>query len=90
MKNILFICAFLFALEGVAQARALSKAMADSPRAYALFDDAGKPVAWPDLLEAVREADVVLFGEYHDDPVMHWLQAELMKPKSFAEIQKDP
>ena len=79
MKYFLSICAFLFALDGVAQTRALSKALDDSPRAYALFDDAGKPVAWPDLVEAAREADVVLFGEYHDDPIMHWLQAELIR-----------
>ena len=87
MKYILSICAFLFAFDGVAQARALSKALADSPRAYALFDDAGKPVAWPDLVEAAREADVVLFGEYHDDPVMHWLQAELIRDLLAADVR---
>ena len=26
-----------------------------------------------------HDADVVLFGEYHDDPIMHWLQAELVR-----------
>ena len=87
MKYTLSICAFLFAFDGASQARALSKALADSPRAYALFDDAGKPVAWPDLVEAAREADVVLFGEYHDDPVMHWLQAELIRDLLAADIR---
>ena len=86
MKYILSICALLFALDGVAQARALSKALADSPRAYALFDDVGKPVAWPDLVEAARNADVVLFGEYHDDPIMHWLQTELIRDLLDADI----
>ena len=37
MKYILSICTLLFALDGLAQARALSKALNDSPRAYALF-----------------------------------------------------
>ena len=87
MKYILSICALLFALDGVAQARALSKALANSPRAYALFDKVGKPVAWPDLVEAAREADVVLFGEYHDDPIMHWLQAELIRDLLAADIR---
>ena len=54
MKYILSICAFLFAFDAVAQARALSKALADSPRAYALFDDAGKPVAWPELVKSAQ------------------------------------
>ena len=87
MKYILFICALLFALDGVAQARALSKALANSPRAYALFDKVGKPVAWPDLVKAAREADVVLFGEYHDEPIMHWLQAELIRDLLDADIR---
>ena len=47
MKYILSICAFLFALDGVAQARALSKALADSPRAYALFNDTGQATGLP-------------------------------------------
>ena len=43
--------------------------------------------AWPDLVEAAREADVVLFGEYHDDPVMHWLQVELVRDLLAADVR---
>ena len=61
------------------QERALNKALADSPRAYALFSADGEPVAWPEFVEEASQADVVLFGELHDDAIMHWLQAELVR-----------
>ena len=69
----------LISIQGTGQERAIQKALADAPRAYALFDIDGKPVPWTDLVEAAMESEVVLFGEYHDDPVMHWLQAELVR-----------
>jgi uncharacterized iron-regulated protein len=80
MKTYAFLLSFLV-LSGsaVAQERALNKALADSPRAYALFTSEGEPVAWPELVEAASKADVVLFGELHDDAIMHWLQAELVR-----------
>ena len=33
------------------------------------------PIWWTEALEA----DVVCFGELHDDPIMHWLQQELVR-----------
>ncbi|MGB2423812.1 MAG: ChaN family lipoprotein, partial [Flavobacteriales bacterium] len=61
------------------QERALNKALADSPRAYALFSADGEPVAWTDFVVEASQADVVFFGELHDDAIMHWLQAELVR-----------
>ena len=58
----------------------MSKALADStPRRMPCSTTRANPPAWPDLVKSALEADVVLFGEYHDDPVMHWLQAELVR-----------
>lgn len=50
---------------------------ADLP-AYRLYDRAGAEVAYGDLLPMARTADVVLFGELHDDPLCHWLQRRLL------------
>ena len=50
----------------------------DKP-AYQLFDAEGSAVKYKKLLKAVQEADVVLFGELHNNPVVHWLQFELCK-----------
>lgn len=41
---------------------------------YVLFDAKGKKVSHEKLLRSVADADVVLFGELHNNPVAHWLQ----------------
>ncbi|RIJ49296.1 iron-regulated protein [Maribellus luteus] len=50
----------------------------DKP-AYLLFDKDGKTVKYERMLKQIQEADVVLFGELHDNPISHWLQLELTK-----------
>jgi hypothetical protein len=45
--------------------------------AYRLFREDGKKVKYEKMLEAAEEADIVLFGEYHTNPISHWLQLEL-------------
>jgi uncharacterized iron-regulated protein len=48
-------------------------------KAYQVFDAKGTASAYADMLKAATEADVVLFGELHDNPICHWLQLELTK-----------
>lgn len=50
----------------------------DKP-AYLLFNKDGKTVKYEKMLKQIQEADVVLFGELHDNPISHWLQLELTK-----------
>lgn len=45
--------------------------------AYKLYNVDGKKVKYEKMLEASSEADIVLFGEYHTNPISHWLQLEL-------------
>ena len=46
---------------------------------YALFDAKGKPLSHKRLLKLVDGADIVLFGELHNNPIAHWLQLELAR-----------
>jgi uncharacterized iron-regulated protein len=48
----------------------------DKP-AYQLFTSKGKAVKYKELLKTAQEADIILFGELHNDPICHWLQYEL-------------
>lgn len=48
-------------------------------KAYQIFDDKGKERQYAQILEAAKEADVILFGEFHDNPIDHWLEQELTK-----------
>jgi uncharacterized iron-regulated protein len=50
----------------------------DKP-AYKIYDIQGRESDYSQLLKKAKEADVVLFGELHDNPICHWLQLELTK-----------
>ncbi len=51
--------------------------MAQQKPAYRIFDSKGKKVKYSKMLKELSKADVVLFGEYHDNPISHWLELEV-------------
>lgn len=67
MKKTIFLAALFFTLTAF---------KTDMP-AYAIFREDGKKATYKMLLEASSEADVVFFGEMHDNPIIHWLQLNL-------------
>ena len=52
---------------------------AQEKKAYQLFDKNGKKTDYGKVLKAAGKAQVILFGEYHNNPISHWLQLELTK-----------
>ena len=48
----------------------------DKP-AYKLYNQKGKEIKYAKMLEELKDADIVFFGENHTDPISHWLQYEL-------------
>jgi len=56
----------------------LLAAKSDKP-AYRLFNTKGKVVEYADLLKEAKKADIIFFGEMHDNPICHWLELELTK-----------
>ena len=48
-----------------------------APQAYLLFSKSGKEASYKKMLRELRGADVILFGEYHNNPIAHWLQLEV-------------
>lgn len=48
-------------------------------KAFQLYDSKGKQTSYEKLLADAKQADIVLFGELHDNPIIHWLQMELTK-----------
>lgn len=68
-KNILLIAIFSILLLSFKN---------DKP-AYRIFDSNGKKAKYKELLKKAAEADVVFFGEYHNNPIAHWLQLELTR-----------
>ncbi len=47
--------------------------------AYRIFDASGNPVDYMEMLQALQKADVVCFGELHNNAIAHWLQLSLAK-----------
>ena len=50
----------------------------DNP-AYKLFNAKGKKKSYKKLIKEAKKADIILFGEFHNNPISHWLQLELTK-----------
>lgn len=69
MNYIVSLFAFVLSLNAVAQ---------DKP-AYQIFDVNGKKTSYSKMLQKAENSEVVLFGEHHDNSVIHWLQLELTK-----------
>lgn len=50
----------------------------DKP-AYTLYNNKGKEAKFSDMVKDLAESDMIFFGEYHTNPISHWLQIELTK-----------
>lgn len=69
MKNILYSLLLFVSFSTYSQ---------DKP-AYQLFDLKGKKTTYKKLVKASENSELILFGEYHDNPISHWLQLALTK-----------
>lgn len=56
----------------------------DKP-AYQLFKNNSKPAKYDKMIKDLAKSDMVFFGEYHTNPISHWMQLEMTK--SFYEIK---
>lgn len=63
---------FVFLLLGVTS-------IAQDGQPYQLFDKNGKKTTYKKLVKKTASAEVVLFGEHHNNSLVHWLQLELTK-----------
>jgi uncharacterized iron-regulated protein len=52
-------------------------AQSQDKKAYQLYDANGKKTTYKKLIEKVSETEVVLFGEYHNNAISHWLELEV-------------
>lgn len=56
-----------------------SPLFSQSKPAYILYNADGKKVSFGKMLRTLKSKDIVLFGEYHNNPIAHWLQLETTK-----------
>ena len=58
-----------------------------SKPAYQLYNNKGKLAKYDKMIKDLAKSDMVYFGEYHTNPISHWMQIEMAK--SFYEIKGD-
>ena len=68
----LLLTGLLFTLSASAQ-------KATEPVAYRLVDSVGRPVTFDKLITRAAGADVVFFGELHNNPISHWMQLRVLE-----------
>lgn len=54
-------------------------AMKSDKRAYQFFNSKGKTIEYKTVLDAAADADIVFFGELHNNTISHWMEYELAK-----------
>ncbi len=69
MRHLLLSVTLLISISGFTQ----------NKTGYVIYNSKGKKVSYKKLLKTVSKNDVVLFGEYHDNPISHWLELEVTK-----------
>lgn len=69
MKSFFYAIAVLFSFQSFAQDKL----------PYQIFDVKGKKTTYGKMLKQAENVEVVLFGEHHDNSIIHWLQLEFTK-----------
>ena len=46
---------------------------------YVIYNSKGKKVSYKKMVKGLATSNVILFGEYHNNPISHWLELELTK-----------
>ena len=52
---------------------------AQNKQSYQIFNPKGKKVCYRKIINTSQKSDVLLFGEFHDNSVAHWLELEITK-----------
>ncbi len=47
--------------------------------AYILYNASGKKVRYDKMIKQLTEKDIVMIGEYHNNPISHWMELEITK-----------
>jgi len=65
----------------------LFTAMKSDIEAFKLYNAKGKDVKYAKMINELSKADIVFFGELHNNPISHWFELEITK--SLFDVKKD-
>jgi uncharacterized iron-regulated protein len=52
---------------------------AQSKPAYIIYNAKGKKVSYAKMIAALKKKDILLFGEFHNNPISHWMELSVTK-----------
>lgn len=70
MKKVLLFTFSVFVLLG---------AVAQNKPAYTLYNAKGKKDSYKKMLKRVQQKDIIMIGEFHNNPIAHWMELEITK-----------
>nr|WP_317633030.1 ChaN family lipoprotein [uncultured Flavobacterium sp.] len=76
MKNILLVVLLFVGLSVFAQ----------EIKPYQIYKSNGKKMSFEKLIDEVQKSDLILFGEFHDNSIVHWLQLKTIQVLSEKRI----
>jgi len=50
-----------------------------SQQAYVLYNEKGEKISVEKMLAQIESADVLVFGELHNNPICHWMELEILQ-----------
>jgi len=68
MKKVIFIITLLFVCQ---------LSISQNKDAYVIYNAKGKKVSYKKMLKKIKEKEIILFGESHNNAIAHWLQFEV-------------
>lgn len=77
MKYLYFLLSFLFLT---------NFSYGQKKDAYQLYNAKAKKVSFKKAFKKMQKSDIILFGEFHNNPIAHWLQYEVTKELNEAGI----
>lgn len=70
--QILIVCSFF------------GQASAQNENAFVIYNSKGKKVSYKKMKKSLLVQEFVFFGEYHDNPISHWMELEILKDLNTA------
>ena len=71
MKHLILICSLIISFVSITKAQ--------NKPAYQLFKNNGEVANYDEMIKDLANSDMVFFGEYHNNPISHWMQFEMSK-----------
>lgn len=76
---VLTLCASSESYAKKKKTKAREKQFQNDFPAYIIYDNKGEKVTYSHMVQELKKHEICLFGEFHDDPISHWMEKMVTK-----------